>query len=192
MNPSDLEGTLAFLRATERMKTMTRTAWTSTGKQETVAEHSWRLALLALVLENEFPEVDMGRLLRMCIVHDLGEAIGGDISATLQPPEGKSEQERLDLVTLLAPLPPRTQQTILELWDEYEAGSTPVARVAKALDKLETIMQHTQGDNPASFDYEFNLGYGRQYTAGDPRIDAIRQVLDGDTRRRMQDAGDAD
>jgi putative hydrolase of HD superfamily len=185
MHDTDLDGILQFMRSAERMKTMTRTSWTSTGKQESVAEHTWRLAMLALVLEHEFPEIDMGRLLRMCIVHDLGEAIGGDISATLQPPEGKATQERQDLVQLLEPLPAHTQQAILALWDEYEAGSTPVARLAKALDKLETIMQHNQGANPDTFDYAFNLGYGQRYTAGDPRIEAIREWLDRDTRQRM-------
>jgi putative hydrolase of HD superfamily len=185
MHDTDLDGILQFMRSAERMKTMTRTSWTSTGKQESVAEHTWRLAMLALVLEHEFPEIDMGQLLRMCIVHDLGEAVGGDISATLQPPEGKATQERMDLVQLIEPLPSRTQEALLALWDEYEAGSTPVARVAKALDKLETIMQHNQGANPDTFDYAFNLGYGQRYTTGDPRIEAIREWLDRDTQQRM-------
>jgi len=53
----------------------------------------------------------------------------------------------------------------------------------KALDKLETILQHTQGLNPADFDYEFNLGYGRRYTDATPFLAALREVLDDETRR---------
>lgn len=102
----------------------------------------------------------MARLMKMCVIHDLGEAIGGDIAATLQPPEGKAAQERADLLELLGPLPQDARAEIVALWDEYEAASTPEARVAKALDKLETIMQHNQGRNPSSFDYQFNLEYG--------------------------------
>ncbi len=116
----DLEGTLAFLRAAERLKDVTRTAWTSAGRRESVAEHSWRLALMALVLEPAFPDLDMARVLKLCIIHDLGEAIGGDISATLQPPEGKARKERADLVELLAPLPPSTTTST-----RATPGSTP-------------------------------------------------------------------
>ena len=78
---------------------------------------------------------------------------------------------------------------ILELWDEYEAASSPEARVAKGLDKLETILQHTQGRNPDDFDYAFNLDYGQRYTAADPVLAALRSRLDEVTAQRARDAG---
>ena len=74
------------------------------------------------------------------------------------------------------------------LWDEYEGAQTAEARLAKGLDKLETILQHTQGMNPADFDYDFNLGYGRRFTEGDPVLAALRDRLDEATRRRAADA----
>lgn len=184
MDPQALRGTLEFLRAAERLKEVNRTAWTSSGARETVAAHTWRLTLMALVLAPEFPEVDEAHLLRLCIVHDLGEAIGGDISATLQPPEGKADQERKDLLELLEPLPAPARDRIVALWDEYESARTPEARLAKALDKLETIMQHNQGTNPSDFDYGFNLGYGRRHTAHHPLLVALRGILDEETRAR--------
>lgn len=187
---AQLDGILEFLRATERLKVVTRSAFTSEGKPETVAEHSWRLCLMALVLRDEFPEVDLGKLLAMCVVHDLGEAIGGDVPAPEQarrraadPSATKAAQEREDLLTVLAPLPAPMRQTITALWDEYEAATSPEARAAKALDKLETILQHTQGANPPDFDYRFNLGYGRAFTAGHPAIVRLREVLDRETER---------
>lgn len=187
---AELDGILEFLRATERLKVVTRSAFTSEGKPETVAEHSWRLCLMALVLRDEFPEVDLGKLLAMCVVHDLGEAIGGDVPAPEQarrraadPSATKAAQEREDLLTVLAPLPAPMRQTITALWDEYEAATSPEARAAKALDKLETILQHTQGANPPDFDYRFNLGYGRAFTAGHPAIVRLREVLDRETER---------
>ena len=187
---AQLDGILEFLRATERLKVVTRSAFTSEGKPETVAEHSWRLCLMALVLRDEFPEVDLGKLLAMCVVHDLGEAIGGDVPAPEQarrlaadPHATKAVQEREDLLTVLAPLPAPMRQTITALWDEYEAATSPEARAAKALDKLETILQHTQGSNPPDFDYRFNLGYGRAFTAGHPAIVRLREVLDRETER---------
>jgi putative hydrolase of HD superfamily len=185
-----VDGILEFLRATERLKVTHRSAYTSTGQRESVAEHSWRVCLMALVLHEEFPGVDLAKLLAMCIVHDLGEAIGGDVPAPEQvrrlavdPTAAKSRQEREDLLTLLAPLSSSLRSSIAALWDEYEAASSPEARVAKALDKLETILQHTQGDNPPDFDYRFNLGYGRSFTAGHPLIVRLREALDRETAR---------
>jgi putative hydrolase of HD superfamily len=188
MEASELAGTLEFLRAAEALKNTHRSAWTSDGHQESVAEHTWRLCLMALVLGGYVPGVDFARLAKICIVHDLGEAIGGDIPAVHQTgPGDKAGQERLDLLQLLAPLPERLRDEITALWDEYEAASSPEARLAKGLDKLETIMQHNQGRNPADFDYRFNLGYGTRYM-DDPLLRSIREVLDGETEARAQEA----
>jgi putative hydrolase of HD superfamily len=189
MQPSELAGTLDFLRAAEALKTAVRSGWTSAGEPESVAEHTWRLCLVALVLHRDFPDVDFARLIKICIIHDLGEAIGGDVPAPEQAhlPAGKSDAERRDLLQLLAPLPGAARDEITALWDEYEAASTPEARLAKALDKLETILQHTQGANPPDFDYRFNLGYGRQYTAGHPLLETVRAILDEETERRARE-----
>jgi putative hydrolase of HD superfamily len=186
---TDLAGVLDFLRAAEQLKTQTRSAHTSTGRAESVAEHTWRLCLMALVLADEFPGIDTGKVLRICVVHDLGEAISGDVPAVFQSADApKSARERDDLITLLVPLPPTKQDAVLALWDEYESATTPEARLAKALDKLETILQHNQGANPPDFDYRFNLDYGTKYTAAPPLIAALRAVLDRDTLRRAEGA----
>jgi putative hydrolase of HD superfamily len=95
----------------------------------------------------------------------------------------KTAKERLGLLDILAPLPDALQAELVALWDEYESASSSEARLAKALDKLETIMQHSQGLNPEEFDYRFNLGYGQQYTEGHPVIVALRAALDRETRR---------
>jgi putative hydrolase of HD superfamily len=189
MTPGDLDGVLRFLRAAERLKTVTRSGWTSAGGRESVAEHTWRLALMAMVLYGRAPDVDLARLLKMCLVHDLGEAIGGDVPAPAQAAApGKAGRERADLLLLLAPLPEEIQREIVGLWDEYERAESREARLAKGLDKLETILQHTQGENPADFDYAFNLGYGRQYTGADPLLSALRARLDEATARRAEGA----
>jgi putative hydrolase of HD superfamily len=195
MNATELAGVLDFLRGAERLKSTTRTGYTSTGQQESVAEHTWRLCLMAMVLESEFPDVDFAKLVKICIIHDLGEAIHGDVSAPEQARRsalgvtaGKAADERRDLLELLAPLPPRLRDDIAALWDEYEAAESPEAKLAKALDKLETIMQHNQGLNPADFDYRFNLGYGRKHTADIPLVARVRQILDDETEQRAREA----
>lgn len=195
LEPSELSGILDFLRGAERLKTTYRSGHTSDGRVESVAEHTWRLCLMALVLAPEFPEVDFARLIRICIVHDLGEAVGGDVPAPEQAARaaagvatGKGESERRDLLTLLTPLPAGLRDSIVALWDEYETAASAEARLAKALDKLETILQHTQGRNPPGFDYRFNLAYGRTHTSDHPLIAAVRAMLDEETERRAAEA----
>lgn len=185
MTPEEIHCLLSFLRRAERLKTVTRTSWTSDGKQESTAEHTWRLCLFALSVKPWFPELNFERVLAIAIVHDLGEAISGDISAVLQvgaPP--KAEQERRDLLHLLGDAPDAVRANLVALFDEYNAAATPEAKFVKAFDKLETILQHNQGRNPATFDYAFNLPYGQQYTAGHPVIVRLREILDAETRAR--------
>ena len=195
MGPAELPGVLEFLRAAERLKSTTRTGYTSTGQQESVAEHTWRLCLMALVLRPAFPEIDFAKLVKICIIHDLGEAVHGDVSAPEQARRaaagafaGKAAEERRDLLELLRPLPAGVRNEITALWDEYEAAQSLEAKLAKGLDKLETIMQHNQGLNPADFDYRFNLGYGRQHTADIPIIAQLRAILDEETEARARAA----
>lgn len=189
MQQAEIEGVLEFLRMAERLKNVTRNAWTSEGHRESVAEHTWRLCLMSLVFAGSFPGVDFAKLVKICIIHDLGEAIGGDIPAPQQTAGApKSEQERRDLLLVLQSLPERLRDEITALWDEYETASSAEARLAKALDKMETILQHNQGRNPGDFDYRFNLEYGRQYTENDPLIASVRALLDQETERRARES----
>ena len=185
MTEDEIEGTLAFLAMAERLKDTLRTGHTATGRRESTAEHSWRLCLMALVLGDRLG-VDTGRLLGICLVHDLAEALTGDIPAPMAAAgDGKSAAERAALGTLAAPLPATMRAAILALWEEYETGSTREGRIAKGLDKLETILQHSQGANPPGFDLAYNLGYGRAATEADPLLAAFRARLDDRTRARL-------
>ena len=184
MLPTEITGILEFLRRAEQLKDTIRTGHTSKGRKESVAEHTWRLCLMAMVFSKEFPDVDFERLIKICIIHDLGEAIRGDIPAPEQVGQAsKADQERDDLLELLSPLSETMRIEIEGLWDEYETASSAEARLAKALDKLETILQHNQGENPADFDYRFNLDYGKKYTSYDPLIVEIRKILDQETEQ---------
>jgi putative hydrolase of HD superfamily len=107
---------------------------------------------MAVLLRHEFPEVDFSKLIRICVVHDLGEAVAGDVPAVDQEAAApKAAQERLDLLDILAPLPGGLRAELVSLWDDYESATSAEARLAKAMDKLETIMQHNQGLNPENF-----------------------------------------
>lgn len=183
----DLAGRLAFLREAERLKNVLRSGHTSGGRRESTAEHSWRLCLMALTFADQLPDLDLLKVLKLCIVHDLGEAIHGDIPAIEQHAHpDKSAQERADLLTLTATLDASPGKEVLALWDEYEAADTPEALAVKAFDKLETMLQHNQGANPPDFDYDWNLGYGRKYTGGRPIFDQLRALIDAETRQHVR------
>lgn len=185
MDAEQIERRLAFLRGAEKLKSTLRSGRTSEGRPESTAEHTWRLCLLAMVFERELGGIDFAKLLKICVLHDLGEAIGGDVPATEQAAvPDKAARERADMQTLLAPLPEDLRAHFLSLWDEYDGAASPEARLVKGLDKLETILQHNQGRNPPGFDYAFNLSYGRKQTDAHPLLAAVRALVDAETRRR--------
>lgn len=188
MKPNtDIECRLEFLRAAESLKDTLRSAHTTTGRVESVAEHTWRLCLFAVTFADLMPEVDLLRLLRICIFHDLGEAVNGDIPAPQQDAtQPKSNSERADFASLIATLPARLQESFLQDWDDYDGARSHEARTARALDKLETILQHNQGRNPEDFDFAFNLDYGKDKTDAIPLARRIREQLDRDTARRAR------
>ena len=184
---SDITGRIRFIQEAERLKSVLRSGFTSSGRPESTAEHSWRLCLLAMTFADQLGPIDIARILKLCVIHDLGEAIAGDVPAVDQHRDpGKSARERRDLQTLTQTLPAALQAEILALWEDYEGGHSTEARLVKGLDKLETIIQHNQGANPPDFDYAFNLAYGQKYTAAHPVLAQIRAQVDQDTLRHAQ------
>ena len=165
-----LERYLRFIREVERLKSVERTAWTTSGRRESTAEHSWRL-----------------RVLQLALVHDLGETYDGDIPAVAQgDPAAKERVERAAVERLAGCLPEGAGRELRGVWEEYEACRTPEAKLVKALDKAETILQHNQGQNPSGFDYEFNLGYGAEWFRADEMLQRLRGLLDADTLRHLE------
>ena len=186
MDIEKIKGRLEFLREAEKLKDVLRSAHTSCGGTESTAEHSWRLCLMAIVFGDYLTDLDRLKMLKMCVIHDLGEAINGDVPAINQDAfPNKSEQERNDLLLLTSALDEPLKAEILALWDDYENASSPEAVAVKALDKLETMLQHNQGKNPTGFDYEFNLAYGKKYTDAAPLFEVLRTIIDQDTKEHI-------
>lgn len=184
-----IERQIAFITEIEGLKSVLREAWTCSGRRESTAEHSWRLALLAGLLAPSFP-VDMEKVLLMCLIHDLGELYIGDISAASKPDEVEKHQaEERDVRRVLSLLPEEQADALLALWREYNENTTAEAKLVKALDKAETIIQHNQGKNPPGFDYDFNLDYGKRYFSGDALLLRLREMLDRETTARMEEHG---
>ena len=174
---------IEFIKEIENLKSVTRTAWTKTGRRESTAEHSWRLSMLLMLLEEDFKDVDINKAIKMSLVHDLGELYDGDISAKLQSEDdNKSYMEERAMRRMLTILPKSLSGKIYDLWKEYNECSTKEAKLVKAMDKLETIVRHNQGKNPDDFDYKFNLQYGKQYFEDNDILKIMRNIIDEDTK----------
>jgi putative hydrolase of HD superfamily len=185
-----LTGLMEFLQSAERLKDTLRSGTTAGGRPESTAEHSWRLALMVLLFEPELKDIDLLKLLKLALVHDVGEAISGDVPAPLQRPgDNRQERERRDFLTLCEPLPADMADELLSLWDEYAAAETAEAQIAKAFDKLETMLQHALMPRQDTSFYAFNLGYGVDRTDCSALTRQIRDKVDGLTRVLMEDAG---
>lgn len=107
---------------------------------ESVTEHSWHVLFLVWALGRRLPEVDVGRAVEIALVHDLAELRIGDLPRTASryfPAGAKNVAESAAMEEILAPLPPEARQ----LYAEYQAGSTPEARLVKACDKLQLMLK---------------------------------------------------
>ncbi|MCI7205713.1 MAG: HD domain-containing protein [Clostridium sp.] len=184
---NNIDKVIRFIKEIENLKSVTRTAWTKTGRRESTAEHSWRLAMLLMVLSDDFKDLDIDKAIKMSLVHDLGELYDGDISAKLQNDnDNKAEMEEKAMRRMLTILPENLAENIYDLWKEYNECSTKEAKLVKAMDKLETIVQHNQGNNPEDFDYEFNLQYGKQYFMDNEILEYMRYIIDEDTKESVK------
>ena len=182
----DITGYIRFIQELGLLKDVTRTAYTSSGKQESTPEHSWRLAVLAGIMLQDYPHLDAEKVLMTALIHDVGEIYEGDQSAALLPEEEQKYRTEYRAVRkVFGLLEEPLCRRLMELWQEYEDGSTEEARLVKALDKAETIISHNQGRNPADFDYEFNLHYGSKYFEQDGLLQELRAQLDADTARKI-------
>jgi len=144
MRETELEGILDFLRGAEQLKNTLRSSRTSNGRRESTAEHTWRLCLTVLLVEKHYPDIDILKLLKICIIHDLGEAINGDIAA-VDRVEGvdKGGGERKDLELLIHPLPDYLREEILMLWEGDDKACSGEALLAKVFDKIGSGLEHT-------------------------------------------------
>jgi putative hydrolase of HD superfamily len=192
IDPERLEGMIDFLQSASALKDTLRTGRTASGRRESTADHSWRLCLLAMLLADDLEGVDLVRLLQLCLVHDLAEAVTGDVPAPDQAAaDGRKERDRDALRQLCAPLPEDLRRRIEALCAEYDSGGSPESLMAKGLDKIETMLQHLIGANPPGFDYRFNLTYGRRITDRHPLLRQLRSSLDSKMHRRIE-AGSPD
>ena len=183
MEPREL---LDALAVADRLKDTTRHCYTVGGRHESVAEHSWRISLMAMLLTKEFPEADMDKVIRMCLIHDMGEAFTGDIP-TFEKTNADTRKEDDILLNWVNTLPEDAREEWAALLTEMNAMETQEAKIYKALDKMEAVIQHNE--SPLSTwipdEYELNRTYGWDKAAFSPYLTALRQEMLEDTERKI-------
>ena len=184
MNPREL---LEALSIAERLKDTTRHCYTSKGRHESVAEHSWNMTLMAFFIKNEFPEADINKVIQMCIIHDLGECFTGDIPTFLKTKEHEVSEETL-LNNWIKSLPTTTRDEMLSLYKEMKERKTLEAKIFKAIDSLEALIQHNFSDISTWSENEFdlNLTYANDRVNFSQYLTLFREEIRKDTIQKFQ------
>lgn len=178
---------LEMLHVAERLKDTPRHCTSSKGRIESVAEHSWRVSLMAFWLKDVFPELDMDKVTAMCLIHDLGECFTGDIPTFKKTDADRAAEDAL-LRQWVASLPAEVGTRMNALYDEMNAQQTQEARVYKALDKLEAVIQHNE--SPIStwegHEYELNKTYAFDTVAFSAWLKELREEILTDTLGKIE------
>ena len=177
---------LDALHVAEKLKDATRHCDTSGGRRESVAEHSWMAALMAYLMKDEFPEADMDKVIKMCLIHDLGEAFTGDIPA-FEKTDADVEKEDAAFDGWVKTLPEETRQEFSALLSEMNALETQEAKIYKALDKMEALIQHNEADLSTwlPLEYDLQLTYGAENVKFSPYMTALREEINQWTRDKI-------
>ena len=177
---------LDILHVAERLKDATRHCNTSGGRRESVAEHCWRAALMAYFLGDEFPQADMDKVIQMCLIHDLGEAFTGDIPSFEKSGEDEAREEAL-LHDWVKSLPEPYCREMEELYREMAELETVEAKLFKAIDGMEAVVQHNESDLSSwlPLEYELNQTYASDKVGFSPYLTGLREQMRQDTLRKI-------
>lgn len=180
----------------EKLKCELRHSWLSNGRQESVAEHTWRLSLMAMLIEPHLPEkLNMERLLKMIVIHDIAEAEAGDIPAfhtmndhALKQQKTLNEQKAIENIKAI--LGPGLGDEFYALWHEFEEKKTYEAKVANALDKLEAQIQHNEADLATWLDIEHQMSFMMdRHVAFEPVLQKFKDMIEQQAEEKLKQAG---
>lgn len=183
MNINDL---LNILHTAEKLKNTTRHSYTSSGRHESVAEHTFRTAIMAYFVKDEFPEIDIDKVIVMCLIHDLGEAFTGDIPSFLKTEADEQEEKRM-LYDWIEGLPSPYNDEMLSLYEEMEQRQTLESRLYKALDGLEAVVSHNEAPLSTWSDneYELNLVYAEDKCTFSQYLTQLRKALRKESKNKI-------
>ncbi|MFC7785353.1 MULTISPECIES: HD domain-containing protein [unclassified Rossellomorea] len=193
---NNLLNILDLIKLGEKLKSEMRHSWLSNGRQESVAEHTWRVSLMAMLIEPYLTQkVDSAKLLKMIIIHDLVEAEAGDIPAfdTMNDriaKEQKAINERKSIEKIKEMLGNALGNELYTLWFEFEEKTTYEAKVANALDKLEAQIQHNEADLSTWLDIEHKMSFMMDNHVGfDQTLQLFKDIIEGEAEVKLKEAG---
>lgn len=179
----NLEKIFNFLQKIENLKGTLRYNETTSGRKESAADHSWRLAIITFILAEELKvNLDITRAIKIALVHDLAEALTGDIDSVLVA-EGKFSKEDKEGLEIEAieklqnTLPKSMGDEISELWNEYNDCETTEAKFVKALDKIETLTQLAESGYKMYDKPEFIANYANKSVKSFPELSDVLKIV---------------
>ncbi|MCF0050434.1 HD domain-containing protein [Dyadobacter sp. LJ53] len=164
MQPADLLKQIEFIKEVDKLKYILRkTKLINSDRNENDAEHSWHLSLMAIVLADHanFP-IDLLRVIKMLLIHDIVEIDAGDTFIyDTQKDHSNTEEERKAANRIFGLLPDEQARELIAIWEEFELGQTNEAKFARAMDRLEPLLQNTS--NNGGTWKEFGINYEKVY-----------------------------
>lgn len=192
----ELKNVLQFIEKAEKLKREMRHSWLSNKRQESVAEHTWRMSLMAILLRDKLNvEVNLEKVLKMIIIHDLVEIEAGDVSALeiLRNPKIKTEKvekESLAIKNIQSEIGGNIGNEIFDLWHEFEEKKTIEAKFSNALDKLEVQIQHNHAPIETWEEIEFEMVYHMdKHVTFDKNLIKFKDLIVEQAEEKMQSNG---
>jgi len=193
---NDFVKILEVIHLGEKLKQELRHSWLSNGRLESVAEHTWRVAFMAVLLESVLKDiVDFPKLLKMIIIHDIAEVEAGDIPAfeTINNVEEKKRKDERELQAILKikdKLGGVIGEDLFSLWLEFEKRESMEAKVANALDKLEAQIQHNEADLSTWLDIEYDMSFQLQKHVQSTKIlQELKDLIEQEAIHKIENAG---
>ncbi len=186
----DVRMLLDFMSLAEKLKCNTRHSWTSDGRHESVAEHTCRLCIFAWLVKEEFPQLSMDHVMKLCLFHDLGEAVTGDVPC-FEKKDCHRDAEDEGIKKAASMLPEKYEKELLEMFRELDENKTEEAKLVHALDKMEAVIQHNEApiDTWIPLEYDLQLQYGQEQAKAFPYLAELRRAVEEDTRRKILQSG---
>lgn len=177
---------LDLVHLAENLKNSTRHCKTSSGRDESVAEHCWRISLMAYFLKDEFPDADIDKVIKMCIFHDIGEAFTGDIPTFIKSGSDETTEENA-VNEWLTSLGEPYRQELRALFDEMKKQTSIESKIFKALDKIEAVIQHNESDLSTwlELEYDLQMTYGKKECEFSQFFKKLREQVENDTVQKI-------
>lgn len=178
---------LEILHFVEKLKNVTRHSYTSANRHESTAEHSFRLALMAYFIKDEFEHLDMDKVMKMCLIHDLGEVITLDIPVFDKTEEDEIHEQNV-LNQWVNTLPEPFVSEMSALIQEMNELKTEEAILYKSLDQLEAVDQHNLADLSTWEDHEYDLQmrHGEKYAAHFDYTQRLKDAINKETQNKIK------